>query len=69
MLTFWGRKQRFCDHLSRREFLRLGALGLGGATLADLLRLEARGEMKEQGRGKSVLYIVLSGGPQPHRHV
>jgi len=63
MLTFWGRKQRFRDRLSRREFLRLGALGLGGVTLADLLRLEARGETKEQGRGKSVIYIVLSGGP------
>ncbi|HEY7424894.1 MAG TPA: DUF1501 domain-containing protein [Gemmataceae bacterium] len=63
MLTFWGRKQRFCDNLHRREFLRLGALGLGGLTLADLLRLEARGETKEQGRGKSVIYIVLGGGP------
>jgi len=63
MITFWGPKQRFGDHLSRREFLRLGALGLGGLTLTDLLRLEARGEMKEEGRGKSVIYIVLSGGP------
>jgi hypothetical protein len=63
MLTFWGRKQRFCDAMHRREFLRLGALGLGGLTLADLLRLEARGETKEQGRAKSIIYIVLGGGP------
>jgi hypothetical protein len=63
MLTLWGRKQRFCDNLHRREFLRLGALGLGGLTLADLLRLEARGEVKEQGRAKSIIYVVLSGGP------
>jgi hypothetical protein len=63
MLTFWGRNQRFCDNMHRREFLRLGALGLGGLTLADLLRLEARGETSEQGRAKSVIYIVLGGGP------
>jgi len=63
MLTFWGRKQRFCDSIQRREFLRLGTLGLGGLTLADLLRLEAAGEMKEQGRAKSIIYIVLGGGP------
>ncbi len=63
MLTFWGRPQRFCDKMHRREFLRLGALGLGGLTLADLLRLEARGEAKEPGRAKSVIYIVLGGGP------
>ena len=33
MLTFWD----------RRQFLRLGGLGLAGLTLADLLRQEARG--------------------------
>ncbi len=63
MLTFWGRQQRYCDTLPRREFLRVGALGLGGLTLADLLRLEARGGMNEEGRGKSVIYVVLGGGP------
>src|SRR5215467_378305 len=45
----------------RREFLRLGALGLGGLTLADLLRHEARGNTGR--RPKSVIYIVLNGGP------
>jgi hypothetical protein len=33
-----------CDGLSRREFLRVGALGIGGLTLADLLRLRAEGK-------------------------
>src|SRR5262245_37260704 len=47
--------------LNRREFLRVGALGLGGLTLADLLRLEARGSSAP--RPKSVIYIVLGGGP------
>jgi hypothetical protein len=50
-----------CDGVSRREFLRAGALGLGGLTLADLLRLEAMGATG--GRRKSIIYVVLGGGP------
>ena len=43
MLTAWGAKYRLCDGLSRRSFLRIGALGagVGALTLADLYRLEA----------------------------
>ena len=46
MLTFFSKPiaSRMCDGLSRREFLRVGALGLGGLTLADLLRLRAEGK-------------------------
>jgi Protein of unknown function (DUF1501) len=47
--------------LLRRDFLRVGALGLAGVTLADLLRLEARAGTAS--RPKSVIYIVLGGGP------
>ena len=61
MLTFLGRKQTLCDGIDRREFLRLGALGLGGVTLADLLRHEARGGQSV--RRKSLIYVVLGGGP------
>src|SRR2546421_5056477 len=61
MLTFWGRGQTFCDGVHRRDFLRLGALGLGGFTLADLLRHEARAG--GPARPKSIIYIVLNGGP------
>ena len=40
MLTFPGANpSRFCDGLSRRNFLKLGTLGLGGLTLAEFLRL------------------------------
>ncbi len=46
---------------NRREFLRLGALGLGGLTLADLLRHEAHAGVER--RPKSVIYSVLGGGP------
>jgi len=43
MLTILGRNQgRFCDGVSRRSFLRIGALGMGGLTLPQLLEAEAR---------------------------
>ncbi len=61
MLTFLGRKQRFCDGVSRREFLRVGALTVGGLTLADVLRSQAAGAAAAT--GKSVIMIYLPGGP------
>jgi uncharacterized protein (DUF1501 family) len=61
MLTFWGPKRRFCDHISRRDFLRVGALGLGGLTLADVLRLRARAG--NPSRARSVIMVCLAGGP------
>ncbi len=52
-----------CTSISRRELLRVGAIGLGGLTLPDLLRLEAA-----QGTtsNKSVIMIYLCGAP-PHQ--
>src|SRR5215813_10148809 len=60
-MTLWGRSRRYCDAVSRRDFLRVGALGLGGLTLADLLRREGKGDASA--RQKSVIYVVLGGGP------
>ena len=68
MLTFWGGKHRFCDNVSRRDFLRVGALGLGGLTLADILRLRAKAQSPQSAR--AVIMICLFGrGPQSPRHV
>jgi hypothetical protein len=50
--------------MDRRAFVRAGGLGVAGITLSALLRAEARA--KEDGkptRPKSVIYIVLDGGP------
>ena len=68
MLTIYGKKspsQKFCDGMSRRSFLQIGALGMGGLTLSQLLQLEARGEAKPA-RQKSVIMVFLCGGP-PHQ--
>ncbi len=53
--------ERFCDGFSRRDVLKVGALGVAGMTLADLLRAEAAA-----GSGsshKAVINIHLAGGP------
>lgn len=66
MLTVKGSRYRFCDGVSRRSFLRIGALGVGAGalTLSDLFRLEAVGQ--SPARHKAVINIFLGGGP-PHQ--
>lgn len=64
MLSIFGPGNRLCDGLTRRELLTVGALGLGGLALPDLLRAEA-----QQGLGRSrkaVIMIYLCGAP-PHQ--
>jgi hypothetical protein len=52
----WSR-HRFCDGISRRSLLRLGALAGGGLTLPLLLQAETAAS-----RHKSVIMVYLSGG-------
>jgi len=62
MLTIRGRASgKFCDGVSRREFLSIGALGLGGLTLPQLLATEAQAGRRNP--HKSVIMIYLPGGP------
>jgi hypothetical protein len=64
MLTILGSEHRFCDRISRRSFLQIGGLALGGMSLPQILRAEARSGI---GRShKAVIMIFLSGGP-PHQ--
>src|SRR5438552_4261236 len=66
MLTIWGGKQKFCDGINRRSFLKIGAFG-AGLTLADVLRLRAGGNATEpktvSSKPKSAIMIYLPGGP------
>ena len=64
MLTIPGPvNQHLCDGLSRRNFIKLGSLGLG-LTLSDLFALEASSTARKQ--NKSLILIYLVGGP-PHQ--
>jgi hypothetical protein len=67
MLTFRSREGtgRTCDGLSRRHFLRLGALSVGGLTLADLLRARSESAQAAAAAHKAVITVYLQGGP-PH---
>jgi len=63
MLEFRGKKGvEFCDGLTRRDFLRVGALGAGaiGLSLADLARLQAAGAA---GKEINCILLFLVGGP------
>ena len=61
MLTIFGQGSRFCDGVSRRNFLKIGALGLGGLALPQLLRAESQSGVKLG--HKAVIMIFLPGGP------
>jgi hypothetical protein len=65
MLDIFGDRYGSCDGLSRRNFLRVGALGLGGLTLPDLLRARALAESRsgKSPSSKAVIQVILSGGP------
>ena len=70
MLSILGpadRKARFCDGLSRRNFLKIGGLGFGGLSLAQLLSLESQAGTSHS--PKSVIMIYLVGGPPHQDHV
>src|SRR5882724_3579697 len=62
MLTIYGnRTPRFCDGVSRRNFLRIGTLGLGGLALPQLLQAESLTGARRS--HKAVIMIFLPGGP------
>jgi len=64
MLTIRGRKMAMCDGLSRRQFLTIGGLALGGAALPQLLRAEQASGVNSNGKG--IIMVFLPGGP-PHQ--
>src|SRR6266581_2010739 len=71
MLSIPGKSGSTCDGFSRREFLRVGGVGILGFSLADVLQLQAQAAaapdaLKQKagwGKAKSVLFVFLQGGP------
>ncbi len=65
MLTLRGPGSRpLCDGSSRRDFLRIGALGLGALALPNFLAVKAAAPQAV--RDKSVVMLFLQGGPPQH---
>ena len=65
---FSDRRQGVCDGSTRRDFLKVGALGMGGLMLSDLLRFRAAANETPQAGGRatrntSVVWLWLGGGP------
>ena len=54
---------KFCDGISRRDFLAAGSVGLGALTLTDLCRLKAQGALNPRATPKSIIMVYLFGGP------
>jgi hypothetical protein len=62
MLSIQGSPHRgFCDGKSRRDFLQIGGLAMGGLALPDLLRAETQQNGKPG--HKAVIMVFLPGGP------
>jgi hypothetical protein len=67
MLTILGKPQRFCDGVSRRSFMKIGAFSFGAVnlSLADVLRAETNSPRSTSSH-KAIINIFLGGGP-PHQ--
>lgn len=65
MITILGKTTKsangFCDGISRRNFLTIGGMALGGIALPDVLRAEAQGRSGHS--HKAIINIYLPGGP------
>ena len=60
MRLFGGAAGSFCDRVSRRSFLQIGSLAVGGLSLAQLLEADQK---RGNGRShKAVIMVYLSGG-------
>src|SRR5262245_38056520 len=62
MLTLFGSGQRYCDGVSRREFLQIGGLGVAGLALPGLLRAQAATPGQTR-RARACILLFLAGGP------
>ncbi|MEO6788489.1 MAG: DUF1501 domain-containing protein [Chthoniobacteraceae bacterium] len=67
MLTIQGEASgRLCDGVTRRDFLKIGGLAMGGLSLPQILRAEAQSGIRKS--PKSVIMIYMCGAP-PHQDI
>lgn len=62
MISIKGAPYRLCGGMTRRDALRIGAIGVGGFALSDLLRLQAAAS-PGKGRARNIVMVHLGGGP------
>lgn len=65
MLNLLDRNVRLCDGMTRRQWLQIGGIGLGGLTLPGLLQQRAQAGAKA-GKAKSVIVLWFTGGVPQH---
>lgn len=61
MLTIAGPRSRYCDGMSRRSWLQIGGLAMGGMALPQILR--GQSESDSPRRIKGIIMVILPGGP------
>ncbi|HVJ80456.1 MAG TPA: DUF1501 domain-containing protein, partial [Planctomycetia bacterium] len=54
---------RYCDGMRRRDFVKVGALSIGGLGLDGYFRMAAAGDVDPKAKGKSAIFVYLGGGP------
>jgi hypothetical protein len=63
MLTIPGPRSTYCDGISRRRWLQIGGLALGGLALPQILRAEAASGSGTGNAAKGIIMVLLPGGP------
>lgn len=69
MLTIRDQGQRLCDGMTRRDWLRVGGLGMFGLSLPEVMQrraLAAQSTGTTPGKAKSCIVLFLLGGPPQH---
>ena len=66
MLSLIDRGTRLCDGMNRREVMRVGSLGLGGLSLANLAEARKAGHQQPPVRARNVILFWLTGGVPQH---
>src|SRR5206468_3763107 len=62
MLSILGSTRSACDGMTRRQLLKAGGAGLLGLTVSKILAAE-QASPRRHGRAKSVIFMMLFGGP------
>ena len=57
-----GRHQQ-CDGMARRDAIKIGMLGSAGITMSGFMRMADAGEIRQDAKAQSAIFVELPGGP------